>query len=611
MAVLFEGISKNDGRLPFFYAQKGLIKARKNQKDSALFYFNNSIKKIHRGKNILTKDYKNFKPSKSYNHTRLLLRISEELTNYYSKDSIVQKKIASIYYLALQQFENSYLDTNFNAKQNNQLRRIIQGVLRNRKTGYLNNSLPQKTILNKFEIFRNKLEWKKFYENRYTNILPELDSIKNRNLELASLINKAKIAKNVPLKDSIQKLIYNHEDYKKKEFPQLELLSNFNFSIDKLQDKLTNKDLILKYILLNNEIAIYQISKNNFKVQILPWRANEKNELNNFIKNIRNRNYDSNLGIKLGQKLIPDVNESITHLIINPDGMLFKLPFETLQTKGKFTTDRFQFSYTSNLGLINFKSNKTSTSKDILIYAPLYANKSTNNSIRNKPSFLKGASTEAKNISKLFPSKLYNDKNLTKAKFISTAVKGKILHLAMHAEVNYDYPELSRLLFSDNLKNEDEHLYLEELYGLSLNAELAILSACNTGSGIEKNGNLESFQRAFTFAGVPATVVSLWEVPDSSTEQIMVLFYKNLKEGKTKSEALKNAKLRFRETNTFNKLSAPYFWAGFVVYGDDAPITNDKSSSFYFIITVLILFVLMILYKKKNKVLILFHKFKN
>lgn len=598
MAVLFKGISKNDGRLPFFYAQKGLIKARKNQKDSALFYFNNSIKKIHRGKNILTKDYKNFKPSKSYNHTRLLLRISEELTNYYSKDSIVQKKIASIYYLALQQFENSYLDTNFNAKQNNQLRRIIQGVLRNRKTGYLNNYLPQKTILNKFEIFRNKLEWKKFYENRYTNILPELDSIKNRNLELASLINKAKIAKNVPLKDSIQKLIYTHEDYKKKEFPQLELLSNFNFSIDKLQEKLTNKDLILKYILLNNEIAIYQISKNNFKVQILPWRANEKNELNNFIKNIRNRNYNSNLGMKLGQKLIPDVNESITHLIINPDGMLFKLPFETLQTKGKFTTDRFQFSYTSNLGLINFKSNKTSTSKDILIYAPLYANTSTNNNIRNKPSFLKGASTEAKNISKLFPSKLYNDKNLTKAKFISTAVKGKILHLAMHAEVNYDYPELSRLLFSNNLKNEDEHLYLEELYGLSLNAELAILSACNTGSGIEKNGNLESFQRAFTFAGVPATVVSLWEVPDSSTEQIMVLFYKNLKEGQTKSEALQNAKLRFREANTFNKLSAPYFWAGFVVYGDDAPITNDKSSSFYFIITILILFVLMILYKK-------------
>jgi len=220
---------------------------------------------------------------------------------------------------------------------------------------------------------------------------------------------------------------------------------------------------------------------------------------------------------------------------------------------------------------------------------------------RNKPSFLKGASNEAKKISKLLPSKLFNDKNLTKPAFIETAGKGKILHLAMHAEINEDYPELSRLLFSNNLEKEDDHLYLEELYGLSLHAELAILSACNTGAGLEKNGNLESFQRAFTFAGVPATVASLWEVPDAATEQIMVFFYQNLKAGQSKSEALRNAKLSYRNKNTNNKLSAPYFWAGFVVYGSDNPLVfKDKSVLIYSIVIVIILILFIIWFRRKK-----------
>ena len=98
----------------------------------------------------------------------------------------------------------------------------------------------------------------------------------------------------------------------------------------------------------------------------------------------------------------------------------------------------------------------------------------------------------------------------------------------MHAEVNEDHPEFSRLLLSSNNENEDEQLYLEELYNTTLGADLAILSACNTGSGLEENGVLASFQRGFMFAGVPATVASLWEVPDVSTKEIMVDFYKNL-----------------------------------------------------------------------------------
>ena len=144
----------------------------------------------------------------------------------------------------------------------------------------------------------------------------------------------------------------------------------------------------------------------------------------------------------------------------------------------------------------------------------------------------------------------------------------------MHAVVDNSQSGISRLLFSDENSGSDD-LYLEELYGLSLNADLAVLSACNTGVDKSKSGSdIESFQRAFTFAGVPATVASLWEVPDQPTKEIMVSFYKNLKTGDSKSEALRQAKLEFLERRQGTKLAQPYYWAGFVLYGDDSPIVN-------------------------------------
>lgn len=599
MANLFRGISPNDGRLPFFLAQKALIKAKKREKDSALSYFHQSIEKIHQGDSTLLANYKSFKPSKRYNHTRLLLRIHEELRRYYGKDSILKQKIAQIPFMALQQFENSYLDVNFNSQQNKELQEIIKGILKAKQTGSLDVPLPQKSILNKFEIFKNQLSWKKFYENRYTNTLPELDSIKQRQVELASLLAKAKIEQNITLEDSISNLMNQHQLYKKELFPRLELLSDFEFSVEKLQQELKSNELILKYIILDDEIAVYQISKNHLTTETFPWNKNQQQLLVDFIHGTRDRDYNPEDATKLGSLILPKIDENITHLIINPDGILFKVPFEILQKEGKLLAEDYNIRYTSSLGFVHYNQDTQAPSDQIHIYAPQYEDLGVSE-VRNKPSFLKGANQEAKTISALFPSTLFNDERLNKSTFIKTSGEAKILHLAMHAEVHSDYSEFSRLLFSNDLDKEEDHLYLEELYGLSLSADLAILSACNTGTGLEKNGNLESFQRAFTFAGVPATVASLWEVPDASTKQIMILFYQNLKDGQSKSEALRNAKLTYRNEHEGTKLSAPYFWAGFVVYGSDTPVVETSRSYPLYVLTTLLAFTILIGYRKKK-----------
>jgi CHAT domain-containing protein len=79
----------------------------------------------------------------------------------------------------------------------------------------------------------------------------------------------------------------------------------------------------------------------------------------------------------------------------------------------------------------------------------------------------------------------------------------------------------SCLVFSN-----EEKLYFSELYGMHIPASLVVLSACDTGNGILKSGEgIMSINRALTYAGVKSAVVSLWQVPDKETSEIMILFY--------------------------------------------------------------------------------------
>ena len=102
-----------------------------------------------------------------------------------------------------------------------------------------------------------------------------------------------------------------------------------------------------------------------------------------------------------------------------------------------------------------------------------------------------------------------------------------------------------------------------------------VLSACDTGNGVLKSGEgIMSISRALTYAGVQSSVYSLWQVPDKETAEIIIDFYKNLKEGQYKDEALSNAKKTFISKNPLK--AHPYFWAGFVVNGNTEPLEITK-----------------------------------
>ena len=116
-----------------------------------------------------------------------------------------------------------------------------------------------------------------------------------------------------------------------------------------------------------------------------------------------------------------------------------------------------------------------------------------------------------------------------------------------------------------------------------------------------------SLSRAFMYAGVPSTVISLWKVPDQSASILMKKFYQLLNDGNRKDDALRLAKLEFVKENP--EMSHPFFWAGCIVNGKTDPITISYFSKreLAIIATTLALILLIIgmtVFRKKRKTIV-------
>jgi CHAT domain-containing protein/tetratricopeptide (TPR) repeat protein len=146
----------------------------------------------------------------------------------------------------------------------------------------------------------------------------------------------------------------------------------------------------------------------------------------------------------------------------------------------------------------------------------------------------------------------------------------RVLHFATHGMLNSERPELSGLVFSlvdRKGRPQDGFLRLHEIYNLQLNADLVVLSACETGLGKEIKGEgLIGLTRGFMYSGAPRVVASLWNVDDLATAELMKLFYQRmLKDGLPAGAALRAAQL---EMSGQKRWASPYFWAGFVLHGE-------------------------------------------
>lgn len=147
----------------------------------------------------------------------------------------------------------------------------------------------------------------------------------------------------------------------------------------------------------------------------------------------------------------------------------------------------------------------------------------------------------------------------------------RIVHFATHGFLNSRHPELSGIVLSlvdENGREQDGFLRAQEIYKLKLPAELVVLSGCRTGLGKEIRGEgLMGVTRAFMHAGAARVLVSLWDVHDEATAELMAQFYRRLlgPDKLSPAAALREAQLSMARDKRW---AAPYFWAGFTLQGE-------------------------------------------
>jgi len=286
--------------------------------------------------------------------------------------------------------------------------------------------------------------------------------------------------------------------------------------------------------------------------------------------------------------LFPDIiPENINKLTIIPDGIINLIPFEALITE-TYTGDinnfseypflikkyQFNYDYSADLLLKSYnEKNKTNNSFDWLGIAPVF-NKAGSTVISGMSvTPLPGSEKEVDLIDSIFVKKnmaveeVLNN-NATESYVKQANLKNfKYIHIATHGIVNIAEPKLSGLIFYPEKDRNDGILYSGEIYNLELNADLVVLSACETGIGkISKSEGVIGLSRALMYAGAKNIIVSLWKVSDESTTDLMVDFYTNLiTDKKVKTEALYNAKIKMIKSG--GNYAHPFFWSPFVLIG--------------------------------------------
>jgi CHAT domain-containing protein/Tfp pilus assembly protein PilF len=251
----------------------------------------------------------------------------------------------------------------------------------------------------------------------------------------------------------------------------------------------------------------------------------------------------------------------VRHLFIIPDGALWQVPFQALQSpRGRFLIEERSVSYApslSALAALHDRQRRRATHDPFML--------AIGDPVLQSTGRLPEAAREVQSLGKLYGA------DATETAFRSKVGNASVVHVATHGVLDDNNPMYSHLkLASGNAAGSagDGRLEAWELLDLDMTADVAVLSACQTGSGALGRGEgVVGLSWALFAAGASTAVVSQWEVDSASTTSLMVDFHQRLlnrKSGGTASEALREAAITLQKDPKFRH---PFYWAGFIVIG--------------------------------------------
>lgn len=373
-------------------------------------------------------------------------------------------------------------------------------------------------------------------------------------------------------------------------------------SIQEIQKKLMHDKAEMKLYFFGQEsVYFFKITQQNIHFNKIENADDMRHLIKEYLYYFEDASHINNqisnykgVAFQLYKSLGLDQDEA-KNLIIIPDGLLTFIPFDALLTeesKGKqyqempFLIKKKTINYQTAISFYLNEKVSTKLKKSLGVF-PVFEN--TNYE-------LSYSKDEAKSFKKLENSEILYQSKATKSEFLEKASHYNILHLSTHAQGgNFSVPA--------SLAFYDEELLLPELYTLDLNPELVVLSACETGIGkIQGSEGAMSLARGFQYAGAKNILFSLWQVNDKSTTELMSSFYDHFEKHNSKSFALHQSKLEYLQNpNIRNHKKSPYYWAGFVYYGELEIPSEPKTSYLVWCILLLIGIIIFSFYLINNR----------
>lgn len=378
----------------------------------------------------------------------------------------------------------------------------------------------------------------------------------------------------------IQVSYLNYRNQLKHRFPQYfeARFSEQKFNVNSSISQIKRTEMLVDYYLDTSSVHVFTISRaDGLNFEQVSFSTEDHERLDRLITDIRTEpsildwSYESmqallNENRLLTEKLIRPSMENARHLIIIPHSELLYLPFEALyndKSNCSFQVCERSFSYAySHFLWSKLHAKKSVEDLSVMVYSP-YEN-------QNGQDFLPNARVESSIISQFFNAEIFS--SLEKASFFAECEDKTIHHILSHANLDEQNSSLTNV----SLGPDREKIYMQDIVSNPFNSSMVVLSACNSGNGsfVQGEGVL-SLARSFIESGAESIVMSGHAVPDYASSQIMTGFYEELANGASKHQALSKSKKHYIESSS-QMHQHPYYWAGFVLQGNDNALIQKE-----------------------------------
>ncbi len=368
-------------------------------------------------------------------------------------------------------------------------------------------------------------------------------------------------------------------------------------SVSMLQSQLRPRESLVEYVLDEKTSFAIEVTRTDLKIHSLPARTQISQLSRSFVTAIRMGADSKSSGKNLYKQLIdPVLAPDVTSLIVVPDGPLHLVPFSALSSQNdEYLNSRLTLTAAPSATIYSTLSKLAPSATARKPFLGVAFSPSTQ-STPPAPSAARGVTDlragslkplrfgreEIREAAKVFgPESVTLDGAQASEQALKSQPLGdyKVIHLAAHGVSDELEPDRTALVFAPGSESEDGLWQAREIRRTRLNADVVVLSACETGSGrLQGQEGVMNLARAFLTAGAKSVVASLWDVDDRSTATLMESFYEHLKEGMTVNGALRQAQLDF--IKNYGDKAKPNLWAGFEVIGDGTrQFTFKKSDS--------------------------------